>query len=139
MQLDNVLLAVADSLYVNGLFETVKNSVQPDALQLRENTLIQTWKSQPSKYLSAFDVDKNGKITASEWEKIRLSARGTILQQRHNTVRHIIKKPQQCNQPFIISAIPEPELLTKKRILIVLYLVVFFLLLYILITAIKAH
>lgn len=47
MQLDNVLLAVADSLYVNGLFETVKNSVQPDALQLRENTQIQTWKIQP--------------------------------------------------------------------------------------------
>lgn len=133
------LIAVADSLYVTGVFETTAKIIHPDALKQHTKTLVQTWKTNPSRYLSAYDQDANGKINDQEWKRIYADAELEIADQQEHTVHHTLKKSPYTNQPFIISALLERDLLNKKRGLIAAYLVVFFPLLYILITALKVH
>lgn len=132
------MIKVADSLYATGFFETQQKSIQPQALKQQVHNLVQTWKSSPSRYLAPFDRDKDGKITRQEWKQIYLHAERKIMQQQQHTVHHTLRRPAQENQPFIISARPEWELVNKKRQSIAIYLVVFFFLLYILLTAITA-
>lgn len=133
------LIMVADSLFASGFFETKQNIVQPDAINEQLNTVLESWKKRPDLYLSNFNRDKDGNISRQEWEKIRLQARQNIQDQQQHTIHHTLKKPAQNNQPFIISAVPESQLLKKKKLSIYIYLVVFFSLLYALLTAIKVH
>lgn len=60
----------------------------------------------------------------------------TLKQYQQSSI-HTIKKPVESNQPFIISTVSEEELLKKKRINLILYLVLFFTLLIIFITMIN--
>ena len=98
--------------------------------------MIKQWKKNPTYYLKSFDHDDNGKIQGREWNKIRQHAEQIIREQRGNTFHHIMHKPRESNQPYVISTRSEEQLLKTKRWYLLAYLVLFFFLLYVLLLAV---
>ena len=133
------LIGVADPLYVIGAFKTIQKNVSNELIQHQVEALVQTWKLQPQRYLTAFDTNQNGKIQDGEWKRIRQHAEKEIRKQQNETVHHTIQKPRENHHPFIISAQTEEQLLKKKRGYLLLYLALFLVLLYVLLTAIKMY
>ena len=133
------LITVAEPLYVLGQFKSIRKTINPETLKIQTEALINTWKKNPETYLRQFDLDKNDKIQRAEWKLISQYARNKIRSEREATVHHTIQKPDERNQPFVISAVSEKQLLNKKRKYLVLYSILFFTLSYVLVSAIKAH
>ena len=131
------LIMVADPLYVIGNFKSIQKTVHPETIKQQVEQLLNTWKLNPHRYLSDFDIDKNGKIQNEEWVLIRNKAELEVLKRHQKTEHHTIQKPDESNQPFVISAILEEEILNKNKRMITIYFMVFFTLLYILITALN--
>jgi hypothetical protein len=133
------LITIADPIYAIGFFNTLKKISNAETLHKQANVLVEEWKKQPAKYLKDFDIDKNGKIQNKEWKIIRLHALQEVKKNYKQTVYHTLQKPQEKNQPFVISALQERELLKKKLELISMYLVLFLFLVYVLLTALQAY
>ena len=133
------LITVADSLYVIGLFKSVAKNSESETLRKEVNSLVDSWKKQPEKYLKSFDFDNNGKIQKNEWHKIRQYAVHKIRKRKQKFFYNTLQKPKEKNQPFIISTVSERQLLKIKYRNLTLYLLVFFLVLPIFIIALKVH
>ena len=131
------LITVADPLYVIGLFTSTSKTIDSSTLQSEVEERVKQWKTNPAYYLKSFDRDHNGKIQGDEWNKIRQHAEHVIREQRSNTYHHIMKKPLEGNQPYVISTRSEEQLLKNKRRFVLGYLVLFFFLLYVLLLAVK--
>ncbi len=91
--------------------------------------LLRTWKMQPHRFLKQFDLDGNNKIQASEWKLIKAEARRQVIKRHQAPLIHTIRKPGETRFPFLISCANEADLLAKKRVLVITYLMVFFALL----------
>jgi len=133
------LITVAEPLHVMGLFKSIEKNSTLENLDVKVNDLVQHWKKNPKKYLTPFDLDKNGRIQRVEWKLIRKQAASLIRQQQPETFLHTLQNPNESDHPFLISALSEPELILKKQRYIALYSMLFLLLLYILLTAIEAY
>ncbi|MBC8212565.1 MAG: hypothetical protein H8E21_16020 [Gammaproteobacteria bacterium] len=133
------LITVAEPLLVMGLFKSIEKNTTPDSLNDRVNALLQRWKKNPEKYLRQFDRDKNGKIQRAEWTLIRKQAITNIRHQQQETFLHTLQNPNEKNQPFLISSLPESVLILRKQRYIALYFMLFLFLLVILLTAIDAY
>jgi hypothetical protein len=133
------LILVADPLYAIGFFRTVQGNTEPEDLQQRVNTLVDGWKQQPLKYLSAFDIDNNGRIQRKEWKLVRAHAKQLILRNRHRqrSEYHTLQQPDQESQPFVISALPEQQILKRKFYRLIVYSVLFLLLFSLLMMALQ--
>lgn len=131
------LISVAQPLYVLGQFISIENT----AMLVEENgPLSESGYRKPNKYLKDFDRDNDGKIEDTERKQhIHLAAMKEVREQRQHTSLHTIQKSHEDNQPFIISALSERELLTRKSGLMMIYLTLFFTLLYVLLTAIEIY
>ena len=132
------LITVADPLYAIGLFKSVEKNSELNNLSKQVNNLVDQWKKNPLKYLKKYDVD-NGKIQKQEWKLIRQAAIAKIRENQQQTLIHILKNTTEKNQPFIISALSEKQLLIRKFRIIMLYLILCFVILIILINAIKYY
>lgn len=130
------LIMVADSLYVIGEFESVRKSINEQSIQQQTDDLVKFWKTQPMRFLKPFDRDNNNKIEKKEWKQIREQAYLQVMSQHQQPLIHTISRGSEKKHPFIISALPEEELLKKKRIYLVLYLVLFFGLLFLFVNSI---
>lgn len=130
------MISVADPVYISGQFKTRRKKVNEQSRKQQVETLVKRWKKQPLKYLKDFDIDQNGKIQKQEWTLVRQHAANQVQQE---TVHHTIQKPQERAYPFVISAFSEEQLLANKRNRIMLYSALFFLLLYVLVTAIFSY
>ena len=133
------LVLVADPLYAIGWFETHEKNVSAAKFDDQVDALINQWRADPRRYLSEFETDGNGKIQQREWIPIRRKAEAIVRSRQVDTVHHVLKKPPDRSQPFIISAKPEQDMLKKKRRQVVLQLAIFFLMLYVLLSAMNAH
>jgi len=122
------LILVADPLYVIGFFKSVAKTIPAESLQQQANQLVEQWKKQPIKYLSAFDQDKNGKIQRKEWRLIRQHAMQQVMNNQQKTAYHTIQKTPFEQQPFVISAVSEKELIKRKFYRLLFYSVSFLLL-----------
>jgi hypothetical protein len=131
------MIFVADPLYVLGDFESVRKNPDAETIQQQVKDLLRDWKIQPMRYLKPFDLDNNGKIDKQEWAEIKRHAEFKVIQQNLHPAIHTIRKPQEQNYPFLISTISEHELLRKKRLSLILYVMLFFVTLTVLITMIN--
>lgn len=112
------LILPASQVYALGWFRTVYNNPS-DALIARQiDELIRQWKLQPERYLRAYDRDGDGKIRGDEWKAIRGAARNEVLAQMRaqKNEHHVMSRPTDRRQPYIISTQPEEALLGRKRI-----------------------
>jgi hypothetical protein len=130
------MIFVADPIYVLGDFESIRKNPDQQSIQQQVKELIQHWKIQPMRYLKPFDRDGNGKIQKNEWREIKRHAEFKAREQNQQTVIHTIRKPVEQNHPFLISTKLEAELLNKKRLSLILYVMLFFVMLIALITMI---
>ncbi len=131
------MILVADTLYILGDFESVRKNPDAQTIQQQVKELIRHWKIQPMRFLKPFDRDGNGKIQKNEWNEIKRHAELKVMQQNQQSVIHTIRKPLEKNHPFLISTISEHELLNKKRLSLILYVMLFFVMLTVLITMIN--
>ena len=124
------LILVADQLYVIGQFESKQLALDPQTLEQQAADLVKHWKIQPQRFLAAFDLNKDKRIDADEWKLVRQHARQQVEQKYQTRTMHLIRKPGEQRQPFLISCQDEETLLKKNRVLVVIYLALFFILLY---------
>ncbi len=62
-------------LYLIGHLDTRHHFTSEKEVKKHMGQIISDWKSNPSKMLSRFDLDRNGEIDQEEWEKARAQAR----------------------------------------------------------------
>ena len=94
--------------------------------------LLRTWKQNPQALLKRFDANGDGEIDVQEWEAVRKAAHAQV---RHEQVQrgvrdatHVMTKPRHGNRPFLLSVIPQHELVRRYRRWALLSLAGFFLL-----------
>jgi len=111
------LIRPATSLYALGWFRTVRSNPSDEFIAKRVEDLITQWKLQPHRYLGEFDFDQNGKIQKQEWKAIRAVARRQVLVKLNseNREQHVLSRPQDGRQPYILSATEEEELVARKK------------------------
>lgn len=102
-------------LYLIGHLDTRHHFSNEDMVNKEMKNLIAEWKKTPTKMLFRFDLDRNGEIDQSEWEKARAQAREeTSHQQVYQG--HIgdfeIKKPTN-GQLYLLSGM-SPDLLRRS-------------------------
>ena len=107
----------ATPIYVLGWFRTFNSYPREKNIVQQVEDLIRQWKLQPQRYLSDFDLDQNGKIQKQEWKAIRAAARQRVLAKLNgeNREQHILSRPQDDRQPYILSATGEDELVARKK------------------------
>ena len=104
-------------VYVLGLFQT--RSVVMDSTE--ENTALREklseWK-QDAERMKLLDVNQDGEVDVKEWEAARRIAL-MELQREHQTLAseglHTLSKPQQKNQPFLLSTVLQHDLCRRWR------------------------
>lgn len=112
------LIRPASSLYVLGWFRTVHSNPAAGFISKQVDDLVRQWKLHPERYLREFDFDQNSKIRQGEWKAIRVAARGQVLAKINSEQRehHVMSRPQEKNQPYIISATREEDLVARKKL-----------------------
>lgn len=111
------LIRPATEVYALGWFRTVYSDTPDELVSKQVEDLVRQWKIQPARYLRDFDFDANGKIQDDEWKAVRTAARSAVLAQmrRQKREHHVISRPADRGQPFILSAQTEEELVGRKK------------------------
>lgn len=112
------LIRPATQLYVLGWFHTLYNDPSDDFIASQAEDLVKQWKLQPQRYLQAQDFDHNGRIQKSEWKAVHAAARKQALANinRQNSEHHVISRPADKRQPYILSALGEKQLVARKKL-----------------------
>ncbi|UCB55228.1 MAG: hypothetical protein JSW45_01450 [Thiotrichales bacterium] len=112
------LIRPATPLYALGWFRTVHSEPSDEYVSRQVEELVRQWKLQPQRYLSDFDLDQNGKIQQGEWKAVRAAARKQVLAKIHSQKRehHVLSRPEDKRHPYIISALEEELLVTRKKL-----------------------
>ena len=113
-----------------GLFKTIQNNISNEAVTKRTEALVKHWKIQPERFLSKYDIDKNGVIQKQEWQLIRQAAKKQILAKidKENQPIHLLSQPTQKGKPFILSTDDEEHLVFSKKFTAYLSIITAFLL-----------
>ncbi len=112
------LIRPASSLYVLGRFRTIHSNPDAGFISKQVDDLVGQWKLQPERYLREFDFDQNSKIQQAEWKAIRAAARRQVLAKINSeqSEHHVISRPREESQPYIISATREEDLVARKKL-----------------------
>ena len=109
-----------DSLYAIGFFRSVGGAHETfnTAQEVRE--LLANWKKDPEKMLSLFDKNKDGVIDAHEWGNVRKVANYFVRKKQAKRklppVTHVLSKPENTKQPFLLSTKPAHELIKRYKL-----------------------
>jgi hypothetical protein len=112
------LIRPASEVYALGWFRSINNEPSEESISSQVEDLIRQWKMQPERYLRQFDLDRNGKIQKGEWQAIHSAARGEVLSRLREQQReiHLMSRPLDSGQPFILSAHSEEVLVGRKKL-----------------------
>lgn len=109
-----------DTLYAIGFFRSVGGVHETfnTAQEVRE--LLAKWKKDQQKMLAMFDKNKDGVIDAHEWENIRKVANYFVRKKQAKRkvppVTHMLSKPENTSQPFILSSRPADQLIKRYKL-----------------------
>lgn len=111
------LITPATEIYALGEFKSFHSNPSEESVNSRVEEKIRLWKLQPDRYLRAFDLDQNNKLDKQEWNIIRAQARKQVLSEIANEqqVQHLLRKPQNPREPYILSAVEEHKLISEKK------------------------
>lgn len=116
-----------DPVYVLGEFTTVGEMTNRSNQQEIAN-LMRSWKTNPEK-MRSFDLDDNQRVDSAEWQLARKEAEHIVLIQKLEMGRvreeHLIRKPRNPKQPFIIASGSEDVVKIRFLRRIVVYGIVF--------------
>ena len=71
-------------LYLIGHLDTRHHFSSEEKIKKHMGHLISDWKSNPTKMMFRFDLDRDGEIDQDEWEKARTQAREEVSRQQRN-------------------------------------------------------
>jgi len=111
------LIRTATPVYALGWFRSFHTEVTETYVDRQTEDLIRQWKLQPGRYLRQYDLDRNDKLQDDEWKVVRAAARKQVLADIHreNDAQHLLSRPDDTNLPFILSALPEEALVSRKK------------------------
>jgi hypothetical protein len=118
-----------DHLYGIGLFKTLD---EVDHIQQRSEIsreLLREWKKDKSSLLFEFDRNRDGQIDQQEWEQVRQKAENQAQTEHQEliegSVLHTLSETGSRNHPFLLSTLPEFDLVRRCRRYAVLSLIAF--------------
>jgi hypothetical protein len=121
-----------ESLYAIGMFMSVGGGAEAFNTDDDVRQLLRSWKQNPGELLKRFDANGDGKIDMQEWDTARRAARQQVqeeqLQRGLEDATNIMTKPLHSNRPYILSVIPQRDLIRRYRLLMTACLAGFFLL-----------
>ncbi|MCP5428126.1 MAG: hypothetical protein H6964_08900 [Chromatiaceae bacterium] len=108
-------------LYVMGMFKTL------DEIDHRTNRaetvreILRLWKQDKASLLARFDRDRNGIIDQEEWQQARLAASAegdqAYRQALNGEAPHALSDSGSSSQPFLISTLPQFDLVKRFKLL----------------------
>lgn len=121
------LIKSGHPVYAIGYFRT-QQAAGHFSVQEELNELLREWKQDQQLMLQRFDINKDGRIDATEWE----AARRVALKQAHRNQLeqdtlpglHVLSSPPD-RRPFLISAMSQDKLIARKRLYAVISLITF--------------
>ncbi len=112
------LILPRQSLYVIGEFKTVTATANYSMKDVTRD-LIRNWKQNQADLLQRFDTNKDGKIDQEEWQLVRQSAKlhaqAEYRELQKKAAVHIVSKPDNRQQPFMLSVYPQAQLTKRLR------------------------
>lgn len=106
-----------EPLYAIGLFETVGGAGSEYNTGSDVGHLLREWKKNSEQLLARFDENKDGQIDMEEWQKVREAAFKQIksqhADQKASAPVHMLGKTCDSRRPFLLSALPQSELIKR--------------------------
>jgi hypothetical protein len=116
-------------VYVIGSFLTLGGNHHDAAIEAEIRDLLICWKREKSALIERFDLNRDGQIDVREWGVARKAARKTVEQSRKTETQqpatNLIRKPANSQLPFILSAVPQPLLISRQRSLAAIWFFAF--------------
>lgn len=106
-----------DPLYAIGLFRTEGGAGGNFDINEDVRELLREWKQDSNTMLANFDKNGDGEICMEEWQEARETALAQV-QQRHAEEKiamptHVMGKTCDRRRPYILSAVPETDLVSR--------------------------
>ncbi|MCG8325894.1 MAG: hypothetical protein MI673_10280 [Thiotrichales bacterium] len=119
-----------DPLYAIGLFRTEGGAGGNFDVNEDVRELLREWKEDTATMLAQFDTNKDGEICMEEWQKAREAALKEV-QARHAGEKiamptNMMGKTSDKRRPYILSAVPETELVARYRVYFLAGIALFF-------------
>ncbi len=117
-------------LYVIGLFKTMDevDHIQQRSEIVRE--LLHKWKQDKDSMLLEFDRNRDGHLDQDEWEQVRQKALNQAQieheQLKRGSLLHTMSDTGSRRHPFLLSNLPEFDLVRRYRLFVGLATVAFF-------------
>lgn len=112
------LIEPGDPLYALGWLETLKDAHEQGLME-KTRALLRRWKADQRALLHRFDLDRDGRIDAKEWEVIRKQAAREALRahlrQPPGATIQVLRQPPKRGYPFILAAVRQPDLVARYR------------------------
>jgi len=109
-----------DPLYAIGFFRSVGGADEVFNTAEEVRNLLAKWKKDQQKMLAMFDKNKDGVIDAHEWENVRKVAnyfvRKKMAKRKVPPVTHVLSKPENTKQPYLLSTKPAQELVKTYKV-----------------------
>ncbi|OOZ36588.1 EF-hand domain-containing protein [Solemya velesiana gill symbiont] len=108
-----------DMLYAIGLFKSLDDMDHAKSRKELAMQLLREWKRDQGTTLERFDKNGDGQIDMQEWEKARRTAAAEAgkeyTKQMENQVLHTLSSTGSGRHPFLISTLPEFNLVRRYR------------------------
>lgn len=124
------VLLEGDGLYAIGHFKTLDDI---DHLQNRSDltrTILRDWKQNQATLMARFDHNRDGRIDNDEWQDAqRVAARQASVEYKEQLMQmhhHTLSRPPIKQQPYLISNLPQFDLVSRYRRRAVASFVLFF-------------
>ncbi|MFA5530583.1 MAG: GIDE domain-containing protein [Thiohalomonadaceae bacterium] len=112
-------IEVGDPLYAIGEFRTTGGAYESGGHPGDEvRAVLAEWKRDQPALLARFDTNRDGRIDLEEWEAARRAAERHVVKARAARAAepgvHLMARPSH-GQPYLLSAVPEEELVRRLR------------------------
>ena len=116
-----------DPLYAIGWFKSVGGYDGDFNTRDEVRALLARWKADPKFLLKNFDRNKDGQIDMQEWERVRKAAVQVVRKEQASrstqAPTHVMTKPTDSNYPYVLSSMPQRQLVPRLRVYAVLLFV----------------
>ena len=117
-------------VYAIGLFKSQDDMDFQTARRERSGRLLREWKRDPTGLLRRFDQDGDGKIDTAEWEKAREAALAQAGRDQQDMLSqmpaHTLGATGSRRRPFLLSTLPQFDLVRRFRLMAAGSLAAFF-------------